>query len=288
LTRDVDSDEWKLVELFAANLDRRMTLKGVNNSWLARMTNVSRQIVSQWRSAKDYPAKHHIESICVALQCAEEDLYRPLFVSNLIQIMDERAISMPALAALVELSEKSVLRWLNGSVPSPSAMKRLCQVLRCTEASLTGLPEIIPLPKWARREGIPLRRARDLFELGLLAGAINCADCVMIPASIVAPIESKQLVAMTKRRPLYGLAGWQDFAIRLKAIMRAAGVMDDVLQNATGVHPLTVYHWRTGKRTPEEDKLPMIAEVCKCRVEDFVGPEKKETETGLWLDSAAA
>ena len=56
--------------------------------------------------------------------------------------------------------------------------------------------------------------------------------------------------------------------------MRRANVSTSDLAAAINVNYMTVWHWRAGVRTPDEDKLPLIAEICKCSVKDLISELK--------------
>ena len=125
------------------------------------------------------------------------------------------------------------------------------------------------LPLWAKREGIPVTRAKDLFELGLLLDAIQTPFCVLVPTKTKVP-DSKRLVALTKRRPQWGIMGWDGFAGRLNEAMARRPVSNSELAKALRVNVGTVLHWKAGRRVPEENKLPRIAKVCECNVETLL------------------
>jgi DNA-binding Xre family transcriptional regulator len=272
---EAEYDDWRETVIFSANLNRVMTLQGMDNQWLGTMTGVSRERVRQWRNGRVYP-QDLIERIAVALNCTSDDLHKPLFCANLDWLMKEKKIEANTLANLLGIAPGTITRLLRGTLePSERHITDLCRVLDCTEDDLIRFPDLLPLSRWAAREGIPLKRARDLFDLNLLTGAIITPFSLMIPAHIKAPLNSKQLVLTQKRRPQWGMAGSRNFHLRLNRMMDRARVTDEQLANALGVAVITVkYHWRTGDRTPEEEKLPLIAQVCQCSVQDLLNHEE--------------
>ena len=119
--------------------------------------------------------------------------------------------------------------------------------------------------------GYPVTRAKDLFELGLLLDAIpNTFLRLGSYQKPKVPRNSRRLVALTKRRLQWGIMGWDGFAGRLNEAMARRPVSDSELAKALRVNVGTVLHWKAGRRVPEENKLPRIAKVCECNVEDLV------------------
>lgn len=155
----------------------------------------------------------------------------------------------------------------------PGVVGFLANIFSCTREDILGYPkpvETLSLNEWATRENIPVTRARDLFDLGLVEGAIHTDFCILIPKDVSAPENSKQLVTLTKRRPRFGTDGWDGFAERLNERMTAANITNIMMADALEVVPTTVSHWRAGIRTPDENKLKIIAKLCKCFVADLL------------------
>lgn len=262
---------------FAANLDRIMTLNGVRNAWLAEQVGVHREIVGQWRQGIRQPLPEDIARICAALEISNEEFsQKPLFATQLRKIMRDQRISSSALADHMAVMMDDVEGWLAGTkVLLRNDVAALQRVFGCNYSDIMGFPEYLLLAAWAKREQISITMAKDLFQLGLLSGVVRTTYSVLVPAALKAPDGTKKLVTITKLRPRWGIAGWLNLGERLAAAMQKAGITDAVMAKELGVNSDTVYQWRKGLRTPEEDKLPIFAEVCKCKLEDIIGMVSK-------------
>ena len=130
--------------------------------------------------------------------------------------------------------------------------------------------ETMSLNAWAKRENIPVTRAKDLFVLEVLDGAFWTDFCLLVPKNIFAPKNSKQLVTMAKKRPKYGNYNWDRFHINFSKIMDEKGISNISLATQLEVVATTVSHWRTGIRKPSESKLEMIAQICNCDINDLI------------------
>lgn len=282
------------VELFATNLDRLMTRYDISNSNLARMLGVSREVVRQWRKGgfcyskgwrESFPGEDNVQKICVALQCSLDELIKPLYASNLLWLMEEHAFDANDLAEFLGVSEAQVNAWTNAhQAPTDEEAGAICDFIRKTSGmsyaadDLFTFPKTIPLRTWAIREYIPLKRATELFELEMLDGAINSPFGIIVPADVVAPRNSKQLVIQAKRRPQWGVDGLEIFCINMNICMAKNGISNQMLADAIGASIGIISHWRTGLKVPNEAHMEAIAKVCGRSVEEMI--------TGLLREAA--
>lgn len=269
--------------LFSENLNRIMTFKGMKNSWLASPLGVSRELVRQWRNKISYPNQEFIQKIANQLECLVEELTHPIYSSNIIKLMKKYDLTKETLSQKTfgRVSVSRLEKWLTLSddmIEDEGGMERfeaeaLMVVFGCSEEDIFETPEQVEtmsLNEWARREGIPSTRAKDLFELNIIDGAIHTEYGILVKTDVFVPKNSKQLVTMTKKRPKYGSYNWGEFAQRLSKAMEICGVSNTTMAEATGVVPTTVSHWRAGVRTPSENKLPTIAKFCQSSIEYLV------------------
>jgi transcriptional regulator with XRE-family HTH domain len=208
--------------VFAANLDRLMTMQGMRNAALAQAVNVSRQIVSQWRQGLSMPtSQDREEMIAAALGCEPDELYA--------EIIQET-------------------------------------------------PPMLPISQWAKREGIPVGRAKSLFDLGILEGHIGGAvgEMYLVPFTARAPINSKKLVREA-RRPQWIAA----FSVNLDLLMRQTGMSNSTMGLFTGVGGWAVINWRSGRGYPVTDRLELIAQRLECTLERLVA-EPTDEQIMLW------
>jgi transcriptional regulator with XRE-family HTH domain len=257
-----------------------MTFKGMKNSWLAFPLGVSRELVRQWRNKISYPNEEFIQKIANQLGCLVEELTHPIYSSNIIKLMKKHDITKEALAERINRPVEYVEKWLilddsmiNHLHMSANDIYGLMDTFSCSEKDIFETPEQIEtmsLNEWARREGVPSTRAKDLFELNIIDGAIHTEYGILVKTDVFVPKNSKQLVTMTKKRPKYGSYNWGEFAQRLSQAMEICGVSNTTMAEATGVVPTTVSHWRAGVRTPSENKLPTIAKFCQSSIEYLV------------------
>lgn len=274
------------VELFATNLDRLMTRYDISNSDLARTLEVSREVVRQWRNGgfrypkgwrESFPGPENIQKICEALQCSVDELIKPLYASNLLWLMEEHRFTANDLAESLGLSVDQVNAWTDAiHAPAKREAEAICEFLLKTTGmtyaadDLFTCPNTIPLRAWAIREGIPLKRATDMFELGMLEGAINSPFGVIVPAGVVAPRNSKQLVFQAKRRPQWGVEGLELFCVNMNLCMIKKAISNQLMADETGATTGTISHWRTGLKVPNEANMIAIAGVCERSVEDMI------------------
>jgi len=195
-----------------------------------------------------------------------------VFAANLDRLMTRQGIRNSALAKAVGVSREMVAVWRRGkSLPAPERGEALTEALQCTEAELfedvgDESPPMLPIAQWAKREDIPVGRARSLFELGLLTGSIGSEGGVqLVPVTLRAPADSKHLVRVA-RRP-----GWvAAFAVNLDGRMREMSMSNAEMAEATGVGQCAVTHWRSGRGYPLTHRLPVIAQKLGCEVDDLI------------------
>jgi transcriptional regulator with XRE-family HTH domain len=201
-----------------------------------------------------------------------------VFAANLDRLMMKRGKRNAALARDVGVSREMISVWRRGkSLPSDYNSKMLAQALGVAENDLyieanEKTQPMLPIAQWAKREGIPLNRAKNLFELGVLSGM---DDIQMIPASIRAPSDSKHIARMARRPP------WiTAFSVNLDYLMRVMSMTNHEMAAATGVTYNAVSHWRSGRGYPREDRLPDIAGKLKCSVDTLLSdpPSQRENE----------
>lgn len=76
--------EQNYLEAFAYNLDYIMQDEGINQSELAKRSNIGKSTISKYLNAKQMPTMKTISNICYALGCEIEDII-PL-TSSLVEI----------------------------------------------------------------------------------------------------------------------------------------------------------------------------------------------------------
>lgn len=76
--------EQNYLEAFAYNLDHIMQDEGINQSELAKRSNIGKSTISKYLNAKQMPTIKTISNICYALGCEFEDII-PL-TSSLVEI----------------------------------------------------------------------------------------------------------------------------------------------------------------------------------------------------------
>ena len=62
--------------------------------------------------------------------------------------------------------------------------------------------------------------------------------------------------------------------VLVKTLRERAGITQATLADAMNVTQSCISMWETGEATPQSDKLPKLAEVLGCRIDDLF--EKKE------------
>lgn len=63
--------------------------------------------------------------------------------------------------------------------------------------------------------------------------------------------------------------------MRLKEAREAAGLTQVALGEIVGVEQHTISQWESGHRTPRADKLPLLAKVLGCTIDELFAPNQK-------------
>lgn len=215
-------DVRKDVNVFAANLDRLMTIRGMRNAALAQAAEVSRQTISQWRQGLTVPTPDREVKIADALRCSRTELYSEIRVET---------------------------------------------------------PPMLPISQWAKRERIPIGRAKSLFDLGILTGSTGggVGEMHLVPIGIHAPADSKHIVRAA-RRPNWIAA----FAINLDWRMRFTQINNQTMALDTNVGEWAVTNWRSGRGYPLTERLPLIAQCLGCTIEELLAEPAIDQSIG-WL-----
>lgn len=208
-----------------------------------------------------------------------------IFATNLDRLMTLRSMRNAALAYEMGVSRQVISQWRLGNyAPTEDREELLGQVLQCDPCEfhrkdVVDMLPMLPIVQWAKREGIPIGRARKLFTLGILSGSTGggIGQIQLVPIELHAPPDSKRLVREI-RRP-----DWIDaFRVNLDWRMRADGISNYDVAGVTGVGYCSVMHWRSGVNYPDVERLPKIAEALKCSVNDLLQPPSR-TQTVDWV-----
>jgi transcriptional regulator with XRE-family HTH domain len=210
---------------------------------------------------------------------------RVLFATNLDRLMTLHGMRNAALARAVGVSRQMISHWRQGrSIPSDEYEKAITNALHCRKADLyteinTETPPMVPIAEWAKRECIPIGRAKSLFDLGILSGSTGGAvgELHLVPIEAQAPTDSKHVVRAA-RRPSWVAA----FAINLDHRMRLVEMSNAAMGVYTGVGQCAVTHWRSGRGYPLAERLPLIAERLVCKIEELLEQPTSDQET-IWL-----
>lgn len=197
-----------------------------------------------------------------------------IFAANLDRMMIERGLSNSRLSEWIGVSRETVSKYRSGRY-WPGDIEVLCKALQCETKDLLDAsppsPPMIRISEWARREDIPLTRARDLFLYGVLHGAVQTeVGDMIIPESLTAPVDSKMLVRIAKVRPPWVPAFWTNFPILLN---RKRQRKRDIA-NAAGVSSGAMWQWMNLMSYPKEERLPDIASALGCSVADLIADQK--------------
>jgi transcriptional regulator with XRE-family HTH domain len=186
--------------------------------------------------------------------------------------MEQRGLNDADLGDLVGAKRQAVHRWRSGGYPSEEHFDAICVALNCTPDQLLTrqphAPPMLTINEWARRENIPVPRAKDLFALRLLTGETHTARTILVPERVRAPEHSKKLVLMAKRRPRWV----PTFHANFPRLMQQSGLSFALVGEKTGVNSTAVRHWVHGRNYPMRDRLPLIAKVLRVSVQELVGP----------------
>ena len=194
------------------------------------------------------------------------------FAANLSWMMQQRGLSSFRLAKHLGISRQAVHSWLQGKTrPSDANFLGLCVALRCEGQELLeqrpATPAMLPISEWARREGVPVGRARDLFALRLLQGEHHTGFTILVPAAIQAPPDSKNRVLMAKRRPR-----WVDtFHENFPRLLAESAATHSQLAIKTKVNSSAVLHWVQRRNYPEAKRLPLIAKALGVSLQELAG-----------------
>jgi hypothetical protein len=138
---------------------------------------------------------------------------------------------------------------------------------------------MLPIAQWALREEIPLSRAKTLFAMGLLNGAVGGVKgkIHLVPANIRAPRDSKRLITEA-RRPAWAA----HFCVNLDTRMTELRMRNQAMATQTNVGQSAVTHWRSGRGYPKEERLPLIAASLGWSLERLLAKPDRHAEA-LWL-----
>lgn len=190
-----------------------------------------------------------------------------VFLANVDRVMTEKGLRNACVARTVNVSRQMVSLWRRGvSVPSVSHQMAIADALGCdwetlNQASRQEKSPMMLLTLWARREDIPLTRARTLFASGVLTGQVGH----LVPVEQRAPRESKRIVSFVRRRLLF------NFAVRLNRRLCRLEMSDAELAKRLNVPARKVMEWRSGRdRISMAAHLADIADILSCDMSDLV------------------
>src|SRR5882672_10528386 len=186
--------------------------------------------------------------------------------------MRERGFSNYRLSFVVGVTRQALHRWTSGQgCPTEENLGALCEALQCSRDDLLIKQKrqitMMPIEEWARREDIPVQRAKDLFALRILTGERHTQFTILVPVRKHAPEDSKRLVLLAKRRPRWVPVFQRNFP----ALMKKSSISYTAISEATGVQPAAVMHWAHGRNYPHRDRLPLIAEALGVSVQNLIG-----------------
>lgn len=115
------------------------------------------------------------------------------FAANLRSLMKERGLNDSKVGFALGISRQAVHQWRSGNGhPSEQNLENLCVVLDCKMADLLKESPrndtLMEIEAWARREKIPVTRARDLFALNIIPGATHTPFTTLVPRHASAPM----------------------------------------------------------------------------------------------------
>jgi transcriptional regulator with XRE-family HTH domain len=170
------------------------------------------------------------------------------------------------------------------AIPSEDRVSKIARALGCRPKDLfndsgDAVPAMLPIAQWAQREQIPLSRAKNLFALGLLKGAVggDKGKIHLVPANLRAPLDSKRLIT-EKRRPSWAA----HFCVNLHTRMAELRMLNHEMAEHTNVGQSAVTHWRSGRGYPKEERLPLIAQKLGWSMERLLAEPDRHAEA-LWL-----
>jgi transcriptional regulator with XRE-family HTH domain len=204
----------------------------------------------------------------------------PRFAANLAAIMDRQGINNARLARWLGVSREIVGQWRKGEArPTEDHFDALRIALQCTRDDLVAqcpqAEDVLPITAWARREGIPIQRAKDLFALRILTGERNTPFTTLVPTHLTVPrdMDSKRAVLMAKRRPRWVPIFHSNFP----RLVKARGMDYMTIAKAVGVTEWAVSNWASSQMSgqiryyPTQERLPHIAEALGVPIRALIG-----------------
>lgn len=205
----------------------------------------------------------------------------PWFADNLSAIMESKGVKNARLARWLGVSREIVGQWRRGNAegeavyPNREHFEALCCALECEEDDLLQPQESpqgwMPIAAWARREGIPTQRARDLFEWRILSGERRTPHTILVPVELKAPPESlgkrPKIVLMAKRRPRWVPI----FHANFPRLVKEAGITYTAIGEQVGVQSNSVSHWANARNYPDQSRLPLIAKALGVPMQALIG-----------------
>ena len=68
--------------------------------------------------------------------------------------------------------------------------------------------------------------------------------------------------------------------MRLKDLRNKQHLTQNEIAISLGVSQNTISQWKTGERLPRADKLPLLAKILDCTVDDLLATQPHTTEAG--------
>jgi transcriptional regulator with XRE-family HTH domain len=198
-----------------------------------------------------------------------------VFAANFDYLMTRAGKRNSTLAREIGTSRQMVSLWRQGrAAPVREWDAKIAKALNCdvndlwqTLVEKDKLPSVmIPVTKWAIREGIPLNRARNLFLRGVLDGAVF-GEVILIPLDVHAPANSKALV---RRAAVNPVVSW--FPVNLTALLDAEDWDEDAFAARLGVSATLLRQWLDGRVFPAKERLSSLAKSLQCKVKDLTKP----------------
>jgi len=209
-----------------------------------------------------------------------------VFAANLDRLMTEHGLSNARLSKWVGLSRQIIGQYrLGRTLPSEQTLELLSKALQCDKDEFFVAQKrqrggvMIPLAEWARRENIPVSRARNLFQLGLLSGAVRTeVGSMIVPERMHAPAGSKRAVRVAKVRPHWVPNFWTNFRVFLDQCRRDRPDIEHWVAYSAEVSLVAVYCWNNRVNYPKETRLPAIAAALGCTVAELIAPTMRQPE----------
>lgn len=195
-----------------------------------------------------------------------------VFAANFDRLMTREGKRNSTLAREIKTSRQIVSLWRQGrATPVEAWDAKIAHALNCDIKDLWQpviekdkvFRAMIPVTKWAIREGIPLNRARNLFLRGILDGAVF-GDVMLIPLDVHAPVDSKTIVRQAATDPVLS---W--FPINLAALLDDEDWDEDTFAARLDVSVSLLEHWLSGRVFPPKHRLAGLAKSLQCKVKDL-------------------